>query len=194
MGHDRMTTKHAALRSQKTGVFLLLAVAGALVAVSLGTYGKVHTPTGRPLVLIIGFSGMTTMKVWLATTAAALAVFQLLTAAWMWGRLPYAGQAPAFVSQVHRWAGASAFLLTLPVAYHCLWSLGFSTFDLRTTLHACMGCAFYGAFATKMLGLRIRNLPGWALPVVGGVLFTLLIAAWATASLWYLSQPGVPLL
>ena len=175
-------------------MFLLLALAGALVAVALGTYGRVHAPTGRPLALIIGFSGMTTMKVWLATIAAGLAVFQVLSAAWMWGRLPGAGRAPAWLSQAHRWSGSLAFLFTLPVAYHCLWSLGFSTFDLRTTLHAAMGCAVYGAFTTKMLGLRVRGLPSWSLPVAGGTLFALLIGAWATASLWYFSQPNVPLI
>jgi hypothetical protein len=179
--------------SSRGAVLVLLALAGALIAVALGTYAHIHTPTGRPLALVIGFSGMVTMKVWLATAAAGLALVQLLTAAWMWGRLPGAGPAPAWVQQAHRWLGSTAFLLTLPVAYHCLWSLGFSTFDLRTTLHSLLGCAFYGAFATKMLALRVHGLPRWSLPVIGGALAVLLIAAWTTASLWYLTQSGVPL-
>ncbi|MFJ7305869.1 DUF6529 family protein [Streptomyces sp. NPDC099088] len=181
--------------SQHTGrwILLLAALFGALVAVALGTYARVHTPTGRPLALFIGFTSMSPMKAWLAAAAAVLAVIQLLSALWMWGRLPGAGQAPSWLSQSHRWTGTSAFLLTLPVAYHCLWSLGFSTFDVRTTVHSFAGCAFYGAFATKMLVLRARNVPSWALPLAGGVLFVTLIAAWATASLWYFTQPGVPL-
>lgn len=172
---------------------LLLALAGAFVAVALGIYGAQHQPTGRPLALVIGFTAMTPMKVCLATFAVALAVFQLVSAAWMWGKLPTSRPAPAWMSQTHRWTGSIAFLLTLPVAYHCLWSLGFSTFDTRTALHSIFGCAVYGAFATKMLGLRVKKLPGWALPVFGGLLFALLIGAWATAALWYFTQPGVPL-
>lgn len=176
-----------------TAALLLFAVAGGLVAVSLGIYGHVHTPTGRPLALVIGFTGMLPMKVWLATAAVVLAIFQVLSAAWMWGRLPTTRKAPKSLSQWHRWSGAVAFVTTLPVAYHCLWSLGYSTFDTRTALHSFFGCAFYGAFTTKMLALRARRVPGWALPISGGLLFALLIGAWATAALWYFTQSGVPL-
>jgi hypothetical protein len=176
-----------------TGAMLLFTFAGALVALSLGVYGRTHTPTGRPLALLIGFTAMTPMKAWLATFAVLLAVFQLVSAAWMWGRLPTERKAPAGLSQLHRWSGAVAFVLTLPVAYHCLWSLGYSTFDIRTALHSLCGCIFYGAFTTKMLTLRAKKVPGWALPVTGGLLFAVLIGAWATASVWYFTQTGVPL-
>ncbi|MEU4394055.1 DUF6529 family protein [Kribbella sp. NPDC023855] len=175
------------------GGLAVAALMGALVAVALGVYGRTHEPTGRPLALVIGFSGMTPMKAWLATFGVLLGVFQVVTAAWMWGRLPITRKAPAWAAEGHRWSGAVAFVLTLPVGYHCLWSLGFVTFDTRTALHSIAGCAFYGVFATKMLSLRTEKLPGWALPLVGGALFTLLVALWATASLWYFSQPGVPL-
>lgn len=170
-----------------------LALVGAMIAVALGVYGRTHTPTGRPLALFIGFSGMTPMKVWLATVAAALALFQVFSATWMWRRLPGAATLPSWVAPTHRWSGTFAFLLSLPAAYHCLWSLGFSTFDARTTVHSVAGCAFYGAFTTKMLALRTRSLPGWALPIIGGVLFILLTEAWVTSALWYFIQPDVPL-
>jgi hypothetical protein len=177
------------------GVLVLLgfAVIGALVAVSLGFYGKAHTPTGRPLALIVGFTNLTPMKAWLATAAVVLVVFQVVSALWMYGRLPIKRPAPAVLSQLHRWSGSVAFVATLPVAYHCLWSLGFSTFDTRTALHSLFGCAFYGAFTTKMLALRANKMPSWALPISGGLLFALLIGAWATASVWYFTQSGVPL-
>lgn len=179
----------------RRGVLLLLgfAVAGALVAVSLGFYGKAHTPTGRPLALIVGFTNLTPMKAWLATAAVVLVVFQVVSALWMYGRLPVKRKPPAVLSQLHRWSGALAFVATLPVAYHCLWSLGFSTFDTRTALHSLFGCAFYGAFTTKMLALRANKMPRWALPISGGLLFALLIGAWATAAVWYFAQSGVPL-
>ncbi|NEA34923.1 DUF6529 family protein [Streptomyces sp. SID13031] len=182
-------------QSAGRGVLLLLgfAVAGALVAVALGFYGKAHTPTGRPLALIVGFTNLTPMKAWLATAAVVLVIFQVVSALWMYGRLPVKRKAPAVLSQLHRWSGAVAFVATLPVAYHCLWSLGFSTFDTRTALHSLFGCAFYGAFTTKMLALRANKMPSWALPISGGLLFALLIGAWATAAVWYFAQSGVPL-
>ncbi|WP_165984498.1 DUF6529 family protein [Streptomyces sp. YIM 98790] len=189
------TTTRAEPAAPVRGTVPLLAItlSGALIAVALGAYGSTHTPTGRPLALVVGFHSMLTMKVWLATAAAGLAFFQLVSAAWMWRRLPGAGEPPAWLGPAHRWSGTAAFLLSLPAAYHCLWSLGFSTFDTRTAVHSVVGCAFYGAFATKMLALRVRRLPGWALPVAGGLLFAALMTAWATSSLWYFGQPGVPL-
>lgn len=176
-----------------TLLLLVFAVAGALVSLSLGIYGKVHEPTGRPLALIVGFTSLTPMKAWLATAAVVLVIFQVVSALWMYGRLPVKRKAPAYLSQLHRWSGSIAFVATLPVAYHCLWSLGYSTFDTRTALHSLFGCAFYGAFTTKMLALRANKMPRWALPVSGGLLFSLLIGAWATAALWYFTQSGVPL-
>ncbi|WP_112247984.1 DUF6529 family protein [Kribbella monticola] len=169
------------------------AVAGALVALSLGIYGKVHEPTGRPLALLVGFTSLPAMKAWLATAAVVLVVFQVVSALWMYGRLPVKRKAPGYLSQLHRWSGSIAFVATLPVAYHCLWSLGYSTFDTRTALHSLFGCAFYGAFTTKMLALRAKKMPSWALPISGGLLFSLLVGAWATAALWYFTQSGVPL-
>ncbi|SFC90142.1 DUF6529 family protein [Streptomyces aidingensis] len=189
------TTTRAEHAAPARGIMPLLAItlSGALVAVALGAYGATHTPTGRPLALVVGFRSMLTMKVWLATAAAGPALFQVFSAAWMWRRLPGAGDPPAWLGPAHRWSGTAAFLLSLPAAYHCLWSMGFSTFDTRTAVHSVAGCACYGAFTTKMLALRVRRLPGWTLPVAGGLLFAALMTAWATSSLWYFGQSGVPL-
>src|SRR5207237_254224 len=80
-------------------------------------------------------------------------------------------QAPAAVSVLHRWSGTIAFIVTLPVAFHCLWALGFGTTSSRVIVHSVAGCVFYGAYASKMLGLRVRGLSGWTLPVLGGTVF-----------------------
>jgi Family of unknown function (DUF6529) len=165
---------------------------GAAVALALGVYAKVHDPALRPLFLV-GFSGVLQLKTWLATTALALVLVQLASALWMWGRLPGAGDAPAWLSGVHRWSGSVAFVVTLPVALHCVWSLGFVTSSPRVLAHSTLGCAFYGAYAAKMLGLRLRNLPGWAVPVLGGSVFALFILVWLTSALWFFSRSGVPL-
>jgi hypothetical protein len=166
---------------------------GAAVAVSMGVYAKVHDPAGRPL-FTLGFSGMLQMKAWLTTAATALLVVQLLSALWMWGRLPGAGAAPGWVSPVHRWTGSIAFVLTLPVAFHCIWALGYSDTSTRVLVHSLAGCAFYGAYAAKMLGLRLKALPRWALPVLGGSVLTTLVLLWFTAALWFFTRSGVPLI
>src|SRR4051794_20492399 len=124
----------------------LLLLAGAAVAVALGVYGHVHDPANRP-VFTLGFSGMLQMKVWLTTAALALLGVQLVTALWMWERLPAVGPARSPVAWLHRWSGSVAFVLTLPVAFHCLWALGFVTGSARVVAHGLAGCAFYGAYA-----------------------------------------------
>ena len=174
---------------------LLLAgvlAAGAVVAVALGVYAKVHTPAGQPLFLL-GFSGMLQMKTWLTTLAAALLLVQLATALWMWGRLPGAGPAPDWVSPVHRWSGSVAFVVTLPVAFHCIWALGFADTGPRVLVHSVTGCLFYGAYASKMLALRVERLPGWAVPVLGGAVLVSLVLIWLTAALWFFTRSGLPL-
>jgi hypothetical protein len=177
-------------RSRRPLVLVLLT--GAAVAVSLGVYARVHPPALRPLFLV-GFSGMLQLKAWFATAALVLVLVQVTTALWMWGRLPGAGRAPGWVQPVHRWSGSVAFVLTLPVALHCVWSLGFVTTTPRVLVHGLAGCAFYGAYAAKMLGLRLRRLPGWALPVLGGTVFALFLLVWTTSALWFFSRSGVPL-
>lgn len=170
---------------------LIAAGIGGAVALALGTYGRVHTPTGQGIVTF-GFPAVLPMKAWLTTGAATLAVAQLLSALWMWGRLPLAGPAPKGVAAAHRWLGTAAFVLTLPVAYHCLWALGFQDSTTRVLAHSILGCLFYGAFTTKMLVLRNHDLPGWALPAVGGTLFASLSLIWMTSSLWFFTEFGFP--
>jgi hypothetical protein len=165
---------------------------GVAVAIALGVYAKLHRAALRP-VFLVGFSGMLQLKTWLATGALVLVLVQLATALWMWGRLPGAGRAPRWTPTVHRWSGSVAFVLTVPVALHCVWSLGLQTPSPRVVLHGLAGCAFYGAYAAKMLGLRLRGLPGWALPVLGGTVFTLFVLVWTTSALWFFTRAGVPL-
>lgn len=171
----------------------LALLAGTAVATTLGVYGAAHQPAQRPLVLV-GFSGMLQLKTWLATGALVLVLVQVTTALWMWGRLPGVGLAPTGLPSVHRWSGSVAFVLTLPVALHCVWSLGFQSSTPRVLVHGAGGCLFYGAYATKMLALRLRGLPGWAVPALGGSLFAMFVLTWLTSALWFFTRSGVPLL
>jgi hypothetical protein len=120
----------------------------------------------------------------------ALALVQLTTALWMYGKLRI--PAPGWLGAFHRGTGSIAFIVTLPVAFHCLWALGFATADTRTLLHSLLGCLFYGAFVAKVLTLTSRKVPGWALPWVAGVLFVALVAVGVTSAGWYFTTVGAP--
>jgi hypothetical protein len=182
-----------ALPASGTGPLLAAAAAGGAVALALGTYGRVHEPTGGSIATF-GFPAVLPMKAWFGTGVFVLALAQLVSALALWGRLPGVRVAPVWLATVHRWSGTAAFVVSLPVAYHCLWSLGFQDTDTRVLAHSLAGCAFYGAFATKLLALRIDGRPHWALPAIGGLLVTCVTVLWLTSSLWFFTNvrfPGV---
>jgi hypothetical protein len=173
---------------------IALLLVGGAVSVALGVYGHVHDPTGRrPYTLF--FSSTINFKVWFATLVLVLAVVQVLTALRLYGKITVPRRLPAWWADVHRLSGTLAFLVSLPVAYQCLWGLGYQTTTTRIAVHSALGCAFYGAFVVKVLAVRVRGLPGWALPIAGGLTFVILVAVWCTSSLWFItSRPaGVPL-
>jgi hypothetical protein len=132
------------------------------------------------------------MKAWLATIALLLALFQVLSAMWIYGRLPGFTVAPQWVASVHKVSGTLAFLVSLPVAYHCLWALGFQDSTTRVLIHSLAGCFFYGAFVAKVVVVESTRLPGWALPLAGGTVFAALAMIWLTSSLWFFDTVGFP--
>jgi hypothetical protein len=172
------------------GTRLLLAgLIGAAVALALGIYGNVHDPSqaqGEQLDFTLFFASTISMKVWMASAAVLFALIQILSALWVYGKLGV--EAPDWAGSVHRISGRLAFLVSLPVAYHCLWSIGFQDTDTRVLVHSLLGCFFYGAFATKVVIVRSPQLPGIALPIAGGVVFTTLVVLWYTSALWYVDQ------
>jgi Family of unknown function (DUF6529) len=177
--------------SPRTPALILIPLlVGCAVAIVLGLYGKNHQPTGEAI-FTLGFSGMINMKVWLATIVVLFALFQLASALRLYG-VYGSGSAPRWVGTAHRISGVLAVLISAPVAFHCLWAIGFSSFDARTLWHSVLGCVFYGAFVAKMLTLRMRSLPGWALPLFGGLTFTTIIAIWFTSAFWFFQNVGFP--
>jgi hypothetical protein len=178
-----------AARPASTRVVLGLLIGGA-VATGLGVYGKVHDPARSSLVSVV-FSSTISLKVWLATFAFVLACFQLFTALRIYRRIGKAPP-PRWMSSAHRISGTTAFWLTIPVAYHCLWSLGFQADQPRVLVHSTLGCVFFGALVAKVLFVRSRRLPDWALPVAGGLVFTALVAIWVTSSLWFFVNVDFP--
>jgi Family of unknown function (DUF6529) len=131
------------------------------------------------------FSSTIAAKAWFATGALALACVQVTTAARIYGRLSFLPDRGPAIARLHRWSGRIAFLLTLPVFFHCVTILGFQTPDARVAIHSLVGTFLYGVFAAKVLVVRDRSLPGWALPTAGLTLASLLGVLWLTSSLWY---------
>src|SRR6185312_15307421 len=140
----------AASSARTTTLFLAFGI-GTPVSVGLGVYARLHDATSFAFNLA-GFSSGTAAKAWLATLAFALALVQLASALIMYGRIPV--RAPHWIGTLHRWSGRAAVLVTVPVAVHCLYALGFETDAVRGLVHSIAGCFFYGAFVAKMLVLQ----------------------------------------
>jgi Family of unknown function (DUF6529) len=135
------------------------------------------------------FSTPIAAKVWLATAAGVLAIVQVSTGARIFGKIKrFVPIAPPRVNRIHRWSGRLAILLTLPVAFHCIFILGFQSSDARVLAHSIVGSFVYGVIAVKVFFVHDRDHPRWTLPLVGGLLFTTLATLWGTSAFWYFTQ------
>jgi Family of unknown function (DUF6529) len=170
------------------GLFSAVVLGGAS-AVGLGVFAKLHEPRFYAINLA-GFSSGTSVKAWLATIALLLAVLQLCSAFVMYGLVPRI-KTPRWIGTVHVWSGRAAVLVTVPVAVHCLYALGFQSYDSRVLAHSILGCFFYGAFVTKMLVLTRQGVQAWVVPIVGGLVFFSLVFIWLASALWFFQTKGV---
>jgi hypothetical protein len=132
------------------------------------------------------FSSTIAAKAWFATAAIVLALVQITTAARIFGKLKPVIRLPyPLVKAVHRWSGRLAIVCTLPVAFHCIFILGFRASDARVLVHSIAGTFVYGVIAVKIWFVHDDDHPRWTLPLVGGTLFTILVLLWSTSSFWY---------
>ena len=159
-------------------------LAFALAALTAGLLAH-HEPRAKGYFRLF-FSDPLHLKAGFATAAVVLACFQLFTAAWIFRKLPW--RKPSWVNPVHRWSGRLAFVFTLPVAYHCIFKLGFRDPSTRVLTHSLLGCAVYGAFASKVTIVRLHRFPRLVLPLAGGLLFAVLIGVWYTSAFWLYTQ------
>ena len=135
------------------------------------------------------FSSGIAAKAWFATAAVALGVVQVSTGARIFGKLEHLVPiGRPTVNRVHRWSGRLAILCTLPVAFHCIFILGFRSTDTRVLVHSIAGTFVYGVIAVKIFFVRDRDHPRWTLPLVGGTLFTILVILWSTSAFWYFTN------
>jgi Family of unknown function (DUF6529) len=135
------------------------------------------------------FSTTIAGKAWFATAALVLGIVQVSTGARIFGKLQRIVRIERpYVNRVHRWSGRLAILCTLPVAFHCIFILGFRTVDTRVLVHSIVGSFVYGVVAVKLFFVHDHDHPRWTLPLVGGTLFTVLVTLWATSALWYFTN------
>ncbi len=160
---------------------------GLSTAVSLGLYASIHQPTGRAL-STIGFTSTITMKNWLTTTALLLLLVQGVMSIRAQGTLFTAHPQSTRQNDVHQLIGTVAFALTLPVVFHCVWSLGYQTPTLRVGLHSAAGCAVYGAWAATALMPWHDQERRWIRPTVGAVLAGAFVTTWWSGALWYFTS------
>jgi hypothetical protein len=172
-----------------------IAVIGLLsagVVVAVYAAGRVHT--ANPAFSLFGrqYLAAVSLKAVLATVALGVAVVQVLLALWMYRKLPLAGRPPRAVRPAHRVLGLCLFALTIPIALHCLIAYGVQLTSVRVAVHSLAGCFLYGAFVAKVLLVHTRRLPGWVLPVAGGLLAVTVAVLWYTSALWYYNDYQLP--
>jgi uncharacterized protein DUF6529 len=189
-------TLHGASQRDTTARIVLIGVIGLAVTATLYFVGRAIVNTSS--YSTTGLFGQTgtgvlSLKSLLATIALGLAVVQVLLALWMYRKLPIAGQPPKRIGLTHRIVGGTAFIVTLPVAIHCAIAYGVQLTDPRVLVHSIAGCFFYGAFTAKVLLVHTKKLPGWTLPVAGGILAVLLLVLWYTSGLYYYNGYSVPI-
>ncbi len=188
--------------------FALPFVIFALVSLTVGMLAArtVQQPYGVPSFSLF-FSDPLHMKAWLTSAALLLGCVQLLTSARMYNLVHFPPQG-RFYNLVHRFSGWTAIALLVPVGYHCVFLLGFGgtrpcvapsmcvpvlgqIYDARILAHSLLGSTIYGTFLAKLLLVRSRRYPGWALPIAGGVLFATLLGLWLTSALWFFTTFGI---
>jgi len=164
-------------------------------AIACGVYAWAKNGTPDYGTSLFGQTGADTLplKSWLATAVLGLALLQLCTAMWLYGRIRRPSVRPRRLGTAHRITGVTAILVSVPIAYHCLFAYGFEDFDSRVLVHSLAGCFLYGAVAAKVVVVRWRGFPGWVLPVAGGTLVCVVVVLWYTGALWYFNNDNLPL-
>jgi hypothetical protein len=187
----------AAVRNRGSrGLVVAFVLAGGAVAVFLGVYGHLHEPAAQRsttvfvwTVELASSTGMLRFKTWLTTLALVFALLQVATGLRLRDRVHWPATVPLWLADAHRLCGTLAIACSIPVAYHCLWSLGFQTSSSnpRAVVHSVLGCFLYGAFVTKVLGVRFDRVPRWFVPVLGGLVLVALAGVWVTSAFVFLT-------
>jgi hypothetical protein len=115
---------------------ILGAAASVAVAIAIWSVGRHHTPAYTTGLFGAHGAQAVDLKARLGSALWCLALIQLLLGLWMYGRLPGAATAPHRVRTGHRLVGLVAFLLSVPIAYHCVLTYGVETTNARVAVEA----------------------------------------------------------
>jgi hypothetical protein len=121
----------------------------------------------------------TEVKVVLATVVAALAGYQLVLAAAVYGRVTprlLEGRVAGFA---HRASGRVIAAITATVAFMCIAVFGF---DLEYAAHVIAASALLAMLGFKIAVVRRGGSLGRYLPLFGLAVFTLFLLTWATSA------------
>ena len=124
-------------------------VAGAAVAVALGVYSVLHQPTGRDFVLY-GFESAASWKNALTLVVAVLLTAQAALGFKSAGLFGLRATTRRWLLEFRRLLATLAVGFSLPVAFHCVWVLGFGSDSPFITLHSILGCIAYGCVVAAM--------------------------------------------
>lgn len=164
-------------------------VTGAGTALALGVYAAAHEPTGRDF-LLFGFTSAGAWKSALASIAMFLFVVQVSLGLRITGRVGPRLPPPPWSAELHRLVGTVAFGISLPVVFHCVWTLGYRADDSRLVVHSIFGCITYGLYVTKLIAVRRDDAAPWAVPLTGTLLGAAMLVAWWTSAFVYYAGSG----
>ena len=113
----------------------------------------------------------------------------MTTAARIFGHLQGIVRIPhAHVKRDPPLVGTARVPLHAPVAFHCIFILGFDSTDSARSRTRSLGSFVYGVFAVKLFFVHDHDHPRWTLPLVGGTLFAVIVTLWATSAYWYFTE------
>lgn len=161
---------------------------GAATALSLGIYAAAHEPTGRDFV-VTGFASVAGWKSAFASVTMALVIVQVSLGLRLTGRVGPRVAPPPWAHDLHRLVGTVAFGISIPVAFHCIWAVGYQSSDSRLAVHSLFGCVAYGSYVAKIMTARTADRPQWALPAAGSLLGIMMLTVWwSSAFVHYLGS------
>ena len=123
--------------------------AGAAASVALGAYSVAHEPSGRDFVLY-GFDSSAEWKNALTLVVAVLLVVQAAIGFKLAGLFGLRPAGRLWLSELRRLIATVAVGLSLPVAFHCVWVLGFGSDSPVGALHSILGCIAYGCVVAAL--------------------------------------------
>ena len=127
-------------------------------------------------------------KVVAATIVFALAGVQVFLAARLWKASSVPAISEETASTAHRWIGRLTLVLGVGVAISCIAGPAGPTSPTRVILHSVFGTAVLLVIAAKFTILRILQKGYNLLPFVGGALFVIFGALWATSVFDYITN------